>query len=90
MTSWGPKKSTRPLPSKRVISPEGHAREVARFEKHSPIKARCWVDHDRACSDVAPPDRIGLAVADGITQELYQCPVCHSLLTRKEAFGAPS
>lgn len=71
----------------RVLTPEGHARELARFTKHQPFASRCWADHSRACSEVAPPKRIGESHADGVHQDMYQCPVCHSLMTTKAAFG---
>ena len=82
-----PKSATsRPAPP-RALSVSEHARELARFERHSPIKVRCWVDHTWACSDMASPELIGEAIADGVHQVLFQCPVCQALLTRKQAFG---
>lgn len=68
------------------MTPEQHERELRRFTKHVPFAPKCGVVRQAPCRHAAEPVHIGESVADGVHQPLYQCPVCHSLLTETEAF----
>lgn len=59
---------------------------MRRFTKHVPIAPRCGLATGPPCRHHAPPELIGYSDAHEVIQPIYQCPVCHAVLTEYQAF----
>lgn len=62
-------------------------RRLSVARRHAPIPHRCGYAPAHACKDhdeARQPKRIGRTEDQGTGQDVYQCPVCHQVMTYSE------
>ena len=59
----------------------------AMSRRRTPFAHRCGYVRAKRCHQVQPPELIGVSNDLGYVANLYQCPVCHQVMTEFEAFG---
>lgn len=47
---------------------------------------RCWVDREHTCAENGTLDHVGIANADGVVVDIYQCSVCHEIWLEPRQF----
>lgn len=72
---------TTPPSTKALRIRDGMAR------RRTPFAQRCGTVRTKACKDVTPPKLIGESWDLGYKAKVYQCPVCHQVMTEYEALG---